>query len=257
MNIVVCLKAVPTSTKNPTIVGDGYNIQFESYSFIMNESDEYALEQALLLKKSFGGSVTAVTVGSLRSQEVLYVSLAKGADRAIRVDRDEFDANVVSLVLARAVGKLGYDLILAGVESLDGMSSQVAISLASELGLPYVYAVTKIELGSGGGPLLVDRELGGGRYQTLEICMPALLCIQSGIVPLTYAPPVKLIQARRSATTCLSLSDLGITEHELARRRKARVVGIKPREKSSTTQLLTGSPEKLAHDIFDKIKRAL
>lgn len=256
MNIVVCLKAVPNNARDPAPKSDGYGIHFESRPFIMNESDEYALEQALLLKKTFPAVVTAVTLGSDTSQDILCLSLAKGADRAIRVEADEFDPNVVSFILSRAMRNLSYDLILTGVESADCLSSQVGISLASELGLPCVYAVTKIALEAGRDTLLVTREFGGGRYHTLEVNMPALLCIQSGIVPLTYAPPVKLLQARRSGTPCVRLSELGITSEQLARRRRARLLGIEAKEKSSATRWLTGNPEKLAAEIIDLIQRA-
>lgn len=256
MNIVVCLKAVPTNVRDPVPKSDGSGILTEGDCF-MNASDDYALEQALLLKKDFGTRVTAVTVGSVRSQDILHVSLAKGADEAIRVDADEFDPNIVSFILSRALRDLSYDLILTGVESSDGMSSQVGISLGAQLGLPYVYAVTKMALGNSEDRLLVTRELGGGRYQTLEVDKPALLCVQSGIAPLTYTPPVKLIHARRKGIPSRSLSDLGITGEELARRRKTKVIEIKPLEKNSSTQWLSGNPEQLAREIIDKISKAL
>ena len=256
MNIVVCLKAVPTNVKSPVPKSDGAGILIDGDCF-MNESDDYALEQALLLKKSFGGKVTAVTAGSIRSQDILHVSLAKGADDAIRVDADEFDPNIVSFILARAIRNISHDLILTGVESSDGMSSQVGISLGAQLGLPYVYAVTKIDSGSSEDTLVVNRELGEGRYQTLEVRKPALLCVQSGIVPLTYTPVVKLIHARRKAVPSLSLSDLGITGEALAKRRKTMVVEIKPVEKNNSTQWLSGNPEQLARDIIDRIRKGL
>jgi len=137
------------------------------------------------------------------------------------------------------------------------MSSQVGISLGAQLGLPYVYAVTKIDSGSSEDTLVVNRELGEGRYQTLEVRKPALLCVQSGIVPLTYTPVVKLIHARRKAVPSLSLSDLGITGEALAKRRKTMVVEIKPVEKNNSTQWLSGNPEQLARDIIDRIRKGL
>lgn len=255
MNIVVCVKAVPANVKIPVPKPDGSGVLTEGDAF-MNESDDYALEQALLLKRSLGCKVTAVTLGTIKSQDILHVSIAKGADEAIRVDADEFDPNVVSFILARAIRTLNYDLILTGVESSDGMASQVAVSLAAQLGVPYVYAVTKTELESAEGPLLVTRELGGGRHQILEVSKPALLCIQSGTVPLTYTPVVKLIHARRRGVPTLSTSDLQITGDDLAARRRTKIVDIKPVEKSSSTQWLSGSPQELALQIMDKISKA-
>ena len=254
MNIVVCLKAVPTAGKIPVPNGDGTGIVTEGDCF-MNGSDEYALEQALLFKRSLGAKVTVITVGSIISQDILHLSIAKGADDALRIDADEFDPNIVSFLLARAIAKLSYDLILTGVESSDGMYSQVPVSLAAQLGVPYVYAVTKIVLEQD-QPVLATRELGGGRYQTLAIEGPALLCTQSGIAELTYAPTVKLIHARRRGVPTESLSSLGVTDEELARRRQAKVLDITPVEKNNTTQWLTGTPAELARDILAKIKEA-
>jgi electron transfer flavoprotein beta subunit len=254
MHIIVCIKAVPTTGRQPAAKSDGTGIETEGDCFI-NGSDEYALEQALLFKRALSAKVTVITVGSMKSQEVLQLGIAKGADEAIRVDADEFDPNVTSFLLARAIANLDYDLILTGVESSDGMASQVPVALASQLGVPYVYAVTKIELEQD-KPLLATRELGGGRYQTLEVQMPAVLCTQSGIAPLTYAPTVKLIHARRRGVPAQSPSALGIGDDELAQRRSAKIVDIKPVEKNNTTQWLKGSPAELARDILAKIKEA-
>jgi len=256
VNIVVCMKAVPASAVSPGVNDDGTGIVNEGDAFI-NESDDYALEQALSLKRSVGGKVTAITLGTVKSQDILYASLAKGADEAIRIDGEEFDPNVASFLLARALRNLNCDLILTGVESADGMASQVPIAIAAQLGVPCVYAVTKVEMAGEGQPLVLTRELGGGRCQTLEVPTPALLCVQAGIVPLTYAPVVKLIHARRKGIPCLTSADLGTTEAELAKRRRTRVIGVQPVEKNSSTQWLTGSPHEIAAQIMEKIGEAL
>src|SRR5258707_767449 len=122
VNIVVCVKGVATNATAPVPHEDGSGIVSEGDRF-MNSSDDYALELALTLKRSAGGKVTAVTVGPIKSQDVLHVAVAKGADDVLRVDGDEFDPNVVSLLLAGAIRGMSYDLILTGVESSDGMTS--------------------------------------------------------------------------------------------------------------------------------------
>ena len=256
MNIIVCVKAVATNATSPVPREDGSGVITEGDRFT-NGSDEYALELALSLKRNSGGKVTAITVGPIKSQDVLHVAIAKGADEVLRVDADEFDPNVISVLLAAAIRTMDYGLILTGVESADGMTSQVGPSVGARLGLPYLYAVTKVEPGAEGLPLTVHRELGGGRYQTLAVSKPALLCVQSGIVPLTYAPVVKLIHARRRAVPTVTASDFGINEAELAARRKTRIMGIKPVAKSSSTQWLTGSPQQLAAQIMQKMAEAL
>ena len=95
-----CVKSVPSQDKNPTrFLKEGLEVSIETPSMVINESDEHALEQALALKKNIGATVTVITVGSVKSQDVLQRSLAKGADAAIRVDGDEFDPNITALKL--------------------------------------------------------------------------------------------------------------------------------------------------------------
>src|SRR4051812_6894416 len=161
MNIVVCLKAVPAQAENPSIIDSGLNVYVESKSYVVNESDEYALEQALVLKKKLSASVTLLTVGPVRANEVLFRSLAKGADAAIRVNGDEFDPNITALKLAAALRKVPHDLILTGVESLDGMASRVGLLVAARLGIASAYAVTNIEI-AGDHSIRAVHELGGG-----------------------------------------------------------------------------------------------
>ena len=229
MNIVVCLKAVPAQAENPSIVDSGLSVHFESKSFVFNESDEYALEQALLLKKKLSATVTVITAGSARANEVLFRSLAKGADAAIRVDGDEFDPNITALKLAAALRKVPHDLILTGVESLDGMASQVGLLVAARLGIPSAYAVTNIEI-AGDHSIRVVHELGGGTEQILEMKTPALLSIQAGNEVLTYPIAVKLVQVRRKPMPCWSLGDLELTREQVNLQRKLRVVGVEPVE---------------------------
>ena len=256
MNIIVCVKAVPSHAENPCITNDGFNVEVQSPSYIMNESDEYALEQALAMKKISRATITVLTVASARSQDMLYRCLAKGADAAVRVDGEEFDPNVISLKLSRAFRKLGYDLILTGVESSDGMSSQVAVSLAACLDIPFAYAVTKIDAAHDGA-VIVDRELGSGRYQTLKIATPALLCIQSGTATLSYPAAVKLMQARKKAIPCLTLSDLEITADQLASQRKIRLVKIETRKTGAAIKWLSGTAENIAEEICHRIRKVV
>ena len=256
MNIVVCVKAVPSHAENPAITHDGFNLEVQSPSFVMNESDEYALEQALAVKKSSGAAITVITSGSVRGQDMLYRCLAKGADAAVRVDGDEFDPNITSLKLSKALQRLRYDLILTGVESSDGMASQVGISLASHLKVPFAYAVTRIDAAFD-GEVVVDRELGGGRYQTLKLVTPALLCIQSGTMSLTYPAAVKLMQARKKPVPCWTLSDLEISADQLAASRKIRILRVESKQTTAAIEWISGASEHIAEEICDRIRRVL
>ena len=256
MNLVVCLKAVPAQAENPSIVDAGLNVRFESKSFVLNESDEHALEQALILKKKIAATVTLLTLGSVRSNEVLFRGLAKGADAAVRVDGDEFDPNITALKLATALKKIPHDLILTGVESLDAMASQVVLLVAARLGVPCAYAVTSIDVVSE-HLIRIVHELGGGTEQTLEIKTPALLSIQAGNDVLTYPVPAKLVQVRRKPIPCWSLVDLELTDEQVDSERKLRVVAVESIEPGRNIEWIEGTPVAIADKLFSKIREVL
>lgn len=120
---------------------------------------------------------------------------------------------MIARVIGEALQGKGYDLILTGVESEDNMASQVGVSLAERLGLPYAFAVTKVHFGGDQKVVKVVTELGGGLQEELEISLPAVLAIQSGIATLTYAALGKIMRARR-----MPLSSMGLRELKLERR---------------------------------------
>ncbi len=256
MNIVVCIKAVSQQIDNLRISDAGRGLAVEGKSWVMNESDEHALEQALRIKRNQGATITALTVGPITAQEVLYRALAKGADAAIRIDGGEVDPNVTALKLACALRKLTYDLILTGVESFDGMSSQVSLSMAAQLSIPFAYAVTRIaEVRS--HAIVVDRELGGGRQQTLEITMPTLLAVQPGNDPLSYAPAAKLVQVRRRPLPYWTLTDLGLAESDVTSKCRMKWIGIEPRKSSGSIQWFSGDAASIADAILSKVRDSL
>ena len=133
MKIVVCLKAVPGYVTKLQLADTGDRIDYQSGSIMVNESDEYALEEALVLKERLGGEVTVITAGRLSAQHVLHIGLAKGADRAVRVDAHFGDADRTAAALAEAITRVGYDLVLTGVKSSDTLAAEVGIRRRSRL----------------------------------------------------------------------------------------------------------------------------
>ncbi len=162
MNIVVCCKAVPGLVTDLKVGPDGKSLQYQSQLLAINECDEYALEEAIVLKRAHGGHITAISMGNIKSLDILYYALAKGADRAIRVKKQEFD------------------LVLTGTQSRDTLGGQVGVVAANLLGLPFAYAVVDVEVRDASS-IKVRKELGGGRYAQVELLLPALLCVQTGI----------------------------------------------------------------------------
>lgn len=257
MEIVVCVKAVCASPVKFTLSAARDRVDPGNRTLTLNEVDEYALDAALVLKKQLGGSVTALTVGPLAAQDILYTSRAKGADRGVRVDADVADPVAASDVLARAIGGLKYDLVLTGVESSDNMAGATGIYTAERLGLPCAYAVTAIEATANPSVIRVTKELGGGVSQVLDITLPVLLCVQSGIQPLTYAAVAKLMRLRREPLTSVSLESLGLTREALAESAPGRLVDVFSPQKLRQAEILEGDPRDVAAAVLRKIREAL
>lgn len=257
MDIVCCIKAVPTEVSGLRVSSTGEGLEYSSRSVAINETDEYALEEALYLRKRYGGQVMVVTAGPRAAEEVLYKALAKGADRAYRVDLDSASSALVALVLAGAMKRQRHDLVLAGMESSDNMAACVGVAVAQRLGVPFALGVTKIEAGAKTGTLDVTKELGGGVQAVLEITLPAVLCIQSGIQPLTYAPVAKLFQVRRQRLDSFNLADFNPTESDLDLSRRIKFVDIAAPKAAGAAQILTGDNKELVTTIMERIQEVL
>ena len=254
MNIVVCCKSVPGLVTNLNVSADGKSLQYQGQLLAINECDEYALEEALVLKKTHGGQITAVSLGGIKSQDVLYYALAKGADQAVRVDCESQDPQVASRVLAAALKKLDFDLVLTGTQARDTLGGQVGIAAATQLGLPFAYAVVAVEVHDN-QTIKVRKELGGGRHAEVELGLPALLCIQTGIQPLTFVPPARRIRARQQPVKSFSPADLGVPSAELTPK-GYRILSVRPPERAHQVELLQGSAQDIAAALLNKIQES-
>lgn len=257
MKIIVCLKAVPGFVTRYQVARTQDKIEYESGSIIINEADDYALEAALALKKSIGGSVTVMTIGTVSAQQALYAGLAKGADKAIRISADLSDSTGISTVLAAAVKTVGCDLVLTGMESADNMAAQVGGALAERLGSPFAYGVVEVKAGEGPGTVRVIKELGGGLKQILEMSLPAVLAIQSGIVPLNSISFRMLTEARKKPVEAMTLDALKISDKDLKDARRFKILSVAPPPKRAGAEIMEGEPADMARVLVEKIKEAL
>lgn len=257
MDIVCCIKAVPTEVSGLRVSSAGDGLEYNSRSVAINETDEYAVEEALYLRKKYGGQVMVVTAGPRAAEEVMYKALAKGADRAYRVELDNASSALAALVLAGVVKRHRYDLVLAGMESSDNMAACVGVSVAQRLGVPFAVGVTRVEAGVKTGTLEVTKELGGGVQALLEITLPAVLCIQSGIQPLTYAPVAKLFQVRRQRLDSFKLTDFSPTESDLDLSHPFRFLDVAPPKAAGAARMLTGGNKELVSTIMERIQEVL
>ncbi|HEX8189941.1 MAG TPA: electron transfer flavoprotein subunit beta/FixA family protein [Pyrinomonadaceae bacterium] len=192
------MKQVPNKDAVLRVRGDGKWVEEGDLSFEVNESDGYALEEALRLKEKKGGEVVVVTLGPQRAKAVIKDALARGADRAVHVVADDFGQAgpfAVAKVLAEAVRPEQPDLVLAGLQSDDQGFGQTGVIAAELLGLPHATIV--IEVDYSGEQLRVKRELESGWYQWYAMQTPALLTIQSGISQIRYATLKGIMAAKK------------------------------------------------------------
>ena len=195
MRVAVCCKGVSIDTQVESVqVVDG-DLRFKSSHLYINEFDSYALEAAAALKSSYGAETIALTLGPLRSQEVLYVALAKGIDRVLRIDGETSLPELTASGLIPALKEIGPQLVLVGVQSEDWMGGEVGMYLSQSLQMGVAFAVIEIcELTD--THVRIKKEIGGGRKAEVRLKLPAVLCVQSGIQPLRYLSMMKLRKVR-------------------------------------------------------------
>jgi len=213
MNIAVCVKRIPkTAEADIFIEKDEKDIKKGNLVFTLNDWDGYAVREAVLLKEKYGGSVTTLTVGPEESREMLTRCLAMGADRAIRIEEPaSSDAHLIARILSQAINNQLFDLILTGVQVEDGGCGQIGVSLAQMLGLPYAAIVAHIEMD--GGRALVGRELEGGIEEVLELKLPAVLTVQTGINEPKYVSLAAILEAEDKEIEEVKLEKIGFSLH--------------------------------------------
>jgi electron transfer flavoprotein beta subunit len=198
MKIVVLMKQVPNKDAILRVNKEEKWVEEGDLSFEVNESDGYALEEALRLKEKKGGEVVVVSLGPQRAKAVIKDALARGADRAIHVLGDNLEhvgPFATAKVLAEAIRGEQADLVLSGLQSDDYGFAQTGVILAEILGLPHATIV--IEVDYSGEELRVKRELESGWYQWYTMQTPALLTIQSGISQIRYATLKGIMAAKK------------------------------------------------------------
>jgi electron transfer flavoprotein beta subunit len=250
MKIIVAVKQVPVRDSVIRIDTCGKWIEEEDLSFEINEPDAYALEEALLLKEKHGGEVVVLCAGPARAGQTIREALAKGADRAIHIVCDDLvglDTLALAMRLAAAVAAESADLILTGLQSDDLGLGQTGVVMAEMLGIPHATIVMKVELS--GSEVRVKRELEDGWFQWIQLPMPALLTIQSGISPLRYATLMGIKKAKTREVRRVTPDQ----PHPPAPRTiSLKRIALPHRKKE--TQLLTGSPAEAAAKLTNVLK---
>jgi electron transfer flavoprotein beta subunit len=252
MNIFVCVKRIPkTAEADIFIEKDGRDIKKDNLVFHLNDWDSYAVREAVLLKEKHGGTVTVLSIGPEESKEVLTRCLAMGADKALRIEEPSAqDGHLTAKILAQALKDQSFDLILTGVQAEDDGCGQVGVSLAQLLGLPHAAIVNKIEIN--GNRALVKRELEGGIEENVELKLPAVLTIQTGINEPKYVSLAAILEAEEKEMEEVSLEKLGLTPNEPL---QATVEQVFFPPVGKMAEILKGNPEEVVGKLTEIIKK--
>jgi electron transfer flavoprotein beta subunit len=223
----------------------------EDVSYEVNEPDAYALEEALRQKEKHGGEVVVITAGPARAQQVLREALAKGADRAIHLEDQGFvglDAVNTAKAFRAAVKDEQFDLIFTGLQSDDYGFAQTGVVLAELMGWPHATIIMQIEKKDAG--IRVKRELEAGFFQFIDMPLPAVLSIQSGINKLRYATLIGIKQAKNKPLRKVTLDEVKSALGD----NQQKIEKLYIPEKTKKTEMLDGSPAEMAKKLVDKLK---
>ncbi|MBN2580029.1 MAG: hypothetical protein JXB10_13655 [Pirellulales bacterium] len=203
MNIAVVLRQVPDLIEPLEVAGSGQALDWGAASFILNESDDHALEQALLLKEAGGGTVTVLALDFGEVDNTLYAAAAKGADRIIKLPMDQDtppSPQAAAARFAEAIKPLSADLVLVGVQAHDELDGVLPPYLAAALTAPYAGVIRGVKAGPEAGTVTAFKEFPGAVMARLTVKLPAVLGILGADQPPRYVPVSRIRGAMKSTT---------------------------------------------------------
>ncbi|WNV90037.1 electron transfer flavoprotein subunit beta/FixA family protein [Umezawaea sp. Da 62-37] len=216
MNIVVLVKQVPDTWSERKLTDADHTLDRESADAVLDEINERAVEEALLLKEAHGGEVTVIAMGPARATDAIRKALSMGADKAVHVSDDSLhgsDVFATAKVLAKAIGTVeGFDLVIAGNEATDGRMGAVPAILAEYLGLPQVTQLRKLTVE--GSTIKGERETEEG-VAHLEATLPAVVSVTEKINEPRYPSFKGIMAAKKKPVSTLTVADLGVDAGEV------------------------------------------
>ncbi len=252
MRIVVPLKAVPDLVEEIELTDDGTDIDREYLKFVLNEWDDQALEEALLIKDAGDAEVVAVALADDPDiEQALYTAIAKGADGAVKLDRSTdgdapADTHTRAAVFAAYLKDNPADLVITGVQAPDDLDGQLPPALAAHLGAPHASVVVSVVPAD--GKVRVRQEFSGGRAADLEMTLPAVVGLQASRQTPRYAPVSKVRAAQQAG---------GLTEVPVASGDGPPALTIRriyAPESASHAEMLTGDEDEVADKIIELLR---
>lgn len=260
MHYVVCIKQVPdTSVVKLDPVTN--TLDRSSAPSIINPYDAHAVEEAVRLKKKYGGKVTVVSMGPPMAVEVIKKSIQLGADDGVLISDRAFagsDTLATSYALTAAIEKIAekepVDIIFAGKQAIDGDTAQVGPGIARRMNIPVLTQVQKVEdFSVEDGTITVERKIEDG-YELVQSKLPCLLTVEKEINELSYAPLPNMIAAARYTATTWTTDNLNVDKSQLGLKGSPTVVGkIFAPPKQSAGEKIEGSATEVVNKVMDKL----
>jgi electron transfer flavoprotein beta subunit len=259
MQIAVCIKQVPDTEARLRVAPDGRWIDEEDVPFVINENDEYALEEGLRIAEQTGGEVVVFTIGPQRAGEALRKALALGASRAVHLSDPAFqggDAVANGRALAAALRREEFQLVLTGSSSDDLSFGATGTVVAAMLGWPHAWLVMGVEVEEGEASCKVVREMEGGLNELLRLPLPAVLEVQAGINHPRYASLKGIMQAKRKPLDAVTPAELGLDPSEIGAAGAAlEVMSVAFPETGEGAEIIEGEPEEAARKLVEKLQK--
>ncbi len=251
MKIFVPIQLVPDLVEELVIAEDGKRLDLDATRWIVNEFDDHAIEQAILLKEKIGGQVTVIAPDFEGAEDVLYQAVAKGADRVVKLSGD-FQSELNTHALARLVVHYlqahseSPDLILTGVQANNSLDGSLGPLLAAYLGLPFVDCVAHAEIED--QKITLRKEYPGGLTADWSVALPAVVAIQAANTPPRYVPISKMRLAMKAA----SVETAGVEALDLSGAvDRTRIV---PPQTDQRAQMIDGDVDQVAEKLVALFK---
>jgi len=255
MQIVVCLKQIP-DLQQIRIKRDTREPVLEGVPFLLGDMDKNALEEAVRIVEQRGGKVTALALGSPKLRDTIKEALAMGADEALLLIDPAFadsDTMTTAKILAKAIEKREYDLILCGEGSTDNYSGQVPSRLAEILGLPQVTYVRQLEFTEGGLRATRDME---EALEIVEVSLPALVSVTSEINEPRLPSLIQILKAAKKPLQEWTSEDLALSAHEVGKEASSlEVISNLAPEQERKNITLEGEVDEVVEQLTDAFTR--
>ena len=258
MDIIVCVKRVPDIAEAEVdIDSSGRGIQLGTLGYVINEWDNFAIEAAVSLVETHGGKVTVITVGGEDDEDVLRRALAMGADEALRLTDPAFegsDSFGIARILHKAIAAIPYDLLLTGAVSGDVGGGRVGPMLAAMAGIPHVCLAT--ELSVEGATARVQHEVEGGLERIVELDLPALVTVQTGMNEPRYVSVLGIRKAGRKPLRAADAAEIGVAPDSVgAAGARVRVDEMFLPPKGEGAEILAGDDEEVVAALVERLRQ--